>query len=115
MTLVCGGTFGPYLHTRGRRSAAKRLVKLGLTVIDGLDAKATALSRDAVRLANGLELPGAVTVGTVGFDVPDLAARSGLSTDAMGRLLTDETLTSVDDERILGAGTRQRRRTSRCA
>jgi NADH dehydrogenase FAD-containing subunit len=36
--------------------------------------------------------------------VPDLAARSGLSTDALGRLLTDETLTSVDDVRIVAAG-----------
>ncbi|MEV5758339.1 hypothetical protein AB0L61_16410 [Streptomyces tendae] len=85
-----------------------------MTVIDGLDAKATALSRDAVRLANGLELPGAVTVRTVGFEVPDLAARSGLSTDAMGRA-SDERLTSMEDERILAAGTRQRRRTRRCA
>ena len=30
--------------------------------------------------------------------------RSGLRTDAVGRLLTDETLTSVDDERIVAAG-----------
>ena len=29
---------------------------------------------------------------------------SGLSTDALGRLLTDETLTSVDDPRIIAAG-----------
>jgi NADH:ubiquinone reductase (H+-translocating) len=36
--------------------------------------------------------------------VPDLAARSGLSTDALGRLLTDETLTSVDDVRIVASG-----------
>ena len=36
--------------------------------------------------------------------MPDLAARSGLTTDALGRLLTDETLTSVDDERIIAAG-----------
>jgi NADH dehydrogenase FAD-containing subunit len=36
--------------------------------------------------------------------VPDLAARSGLTTDALGRLLTDETLTSVDDPRIVAAG-----------
>src|SRR3546814_6100518 len=38
------------------------------------------------------------------FGVPDLAGRSGLSTDALGRLLTDETLTSVDDARIVAAG-----------
>ena len=30
--------------------------------------------------------------------------RSGLRTDALGRLLTDETLTSVDDDRIVAAG-----------
>jgi NADH dehydrogenase FAD-containing subunit len=29
---------------------------------------------------------------------------SGLRTDALGRLLTDETLTSVDDDRIVAAG-----------
>jgi NADH dehydrogenase FAD-containing subunit len=104
VTLVCGGVLGPYLHTRGRRSVAKRLAKLGVAVIDGSGTKVTAVSRDAVRLTDGRELPSKVTVWTVGFGVPDLAARSGLSTDAVGRLLTDETLTSVDDERILAAG-----------
>ncbi|MEU2183741.1 NAD(P)/FAD-dependent oxidoreductase [Streptomyces thermolilacinus] len=104
VTLVCGGVLGPYLHTRGRRSVAERLAELGVTVIDGSDAKVTAVSRDTVRLANGRELPSEVTVWTAGFGVPDLAVRSGLSTDAAGRLLTDETLTSVDDERILAAG-----------
>ncbi|MEU2549606.1 FAD-dependent oxidoreductase [Streptomyces roseolus] len=104
VTLVCGGVLGPYLHARGRRSVAKRLAKLGVAVIDGSDAKVTAVTADSVRLANGRELPSGVTVWTVGFGVPDLAVRSGLSTDAVGRLLTDETLTSVDDERILAAG-----------
>ncbi|MEV7096944.1 FAD-dependent oxidoreductase [Amycolatopsis sp. NPDC051045] len=104
VTLVCGGVLGPYLHTRGRRSAAKQLAKLGVTVIDGSDAKVTGVTRDAVRLVDGRELPSEVTVRTVGFGVPDLAARSGLSTDAVGRLLTDETLTSVDDARIVAAG-----------
>jgi NADH dehydrogenase len=104
VTLVCGGVLGPYLHTRGRRSVAKRLAELGVTVLDGSDAKVTAVTRDAVRLADGRELPSEVTVWTAGFGVPDLAARSGLSTDAVGRLLTDETLTSVDDARILAAG-----------
>ncbi|MCT7354875.1 FAD-dependent oxidoreductase [Streptomyces sp. 15-116A] len=104
VTLVCGGVLGPYLHTRGRRSVAKRLADLGVTVVDGTGTKVTAVTRDAVRLADGRELPSEVTVWTVGFGVPDLAARSGLSTDAVGRVLTDETLTSVDDERILAAG-----------
>jgi NADH:quinone reductase (non-electrogenic) len=56
------------------------------------------------QLGDGRELPSAVTIWTAGFVVPDLAARSGLSTDALGRLLTDETLTSVDDVRIVAAG-----------
>ncbi|MFF5343440.1 NAD(P)/FAD-dependent oxidoreductase [Streptomyces althioticus] len=104
VTLVCGGVLGPYLHTSGRRSVAKRLATLGVTVIDGSDAKVTAVTGDAVRLADGREVRSEVTVWTVGFGVPDLAARSGLSTDGVGRLRTNETLTSVDDARIVAAG-----------
>jgi NADH dehydrogenase FAD-containing subunit len=104
VTLVCGGALGPYLHPRGRRSVAGRLAALGVTVLEGAGTKVTAVTRDAVRLADGRELLSDVTVWTAGFGVPDLALRSGLSTDALGRLLTDETLTSVDDDRILAAG-----------
>jgi NADH:ubiquinone reductase (H+-translocating) len=104
VTLVCGERLGPYLHPRGRRSVAKGLSKLGVTVLDGPGANVTAVTRDAVRLSDGRKLPSTVTIWTAGFGVPDLAARSGLSTDAVGRLLTDETLTSVDDERIVATG-----------
>ncbi|MGY1495551.1 NAD(P)/FAD-dependent oxidoreductase [Streptomyces sp. QTS52] len=104
VTLVCGGLLGPSLHPRGRRSVAGRLAALGVSVLDGPDTKVTEVTRDAVRLAGGRELPSRVTIWTAGFGVPDLAARSGLRTDALGRLLTDETLTSVDDERIVAAG-----------
>ncbi len=54
--------------------------------------------------ADGAVRPSAVTIWTAGFGVPELAADSGLRTDALGRLLTDETLTSVDDARIVAAG-----------
>ncbi|MFF2787972.1 NAD(P)/FAD-dependent oxidoreductase [Streptomyces sp. NPDC058049] len=104
VTLVCGGVLGPYLHGRGRRSVAGRLAGLGVTVLDGPGTKVTAVTRDAVELGDGREVPSEVTVWTAGFGVPDLAARSGLSTDALGRLLTDETLTSVDDVRVVAAG-----------
>jgi NADH:ubiquinone reductase (H+-translocating) len=104
VTLVCGGVLGPYLHPQGRRSVARRLAKLGVTVLDGPDTKVTAVTGHAVQLGGGRELPSAVTIWTAGFGVPDLAARSGLCTDAIGRLLTDETLTSVDDVRIVAAG-----------
>ncbi|MEV6331163.1 FAD-dependent oxidoreductase [Streptomyces sp. NPDC051909] len=104
VTLVCGGVLGPYLHPRGRRSVARHLGRLGVTVVEGADAEVTAVTRDAVRLADGRALPSRVTVWTAGFGVPDLAVRSGLTTDAVGRLLTDETLTSVDDPHIVAAG-----------
>ncbi|MER7826226.1 FAD-dependent oxidoreductase [Streptomyces sp. NPDC096097] len=104
VTLVCGGMLGPYLHARGRRSVAGRLAALGVTVLDGPGTKVTAVTHDAVRLGDGREVASEVTVWTAGFGVPDLAARSGLSTDALGRLLTDETLTSVDDDRVVAAG-----------
>jgi NADH dehydrogenase FAD-containing subunit len=104
VTLVCGGTVIPDLHPKGRRSVLRKLAKLGVTVLDGSGTKVAAVTRDAVRLADGREVPSAVTIWAVGFGVPDLAARSGLSTDAHGRLLTDETLTSVDSDRIVGGG-----------
>lgn len=104
VTLVCGGVLGPYLHPRARRSVARRLAKLGVRVLDGPGTTVTAVARDAVTLADGRELPSTVTIWSTGFGVPELAARSGLHTDALGRLLTDETLTSVDDRHIVAAG-----------
>ncbi|HNM85275.1 MAG TPA: FAD-dependent oxidoreductase [Mycobacterium sp.] len=100
VTLV-GAQLGPSLAASGRRSVAKRLAGLGVTVVSG---QVTAVSADAVTLADGRALPSAVTVWTAGFTVPGLAAASGLRTDELGRLCTDETLTSVDDPRIVAAG-----------
>jgi NADH dehydrogenase FAD-containing subunit len=104
VTLACGEVLGPYLHPRGRRAVAGRLAALGVTVLEGRGAKVTAVTRDTVQLGDGRTLPSEVTIWTTGFGVPDLAVRSGLSTDGMGRLRTDETLTSVDDVRIVAAG-----------
>ncbi|MFJ6677200.1 NAD(P)/FAD-dependent oxidoreductase [Actinosynnema sp. NPDC091369] len=102
VTLVCGGDLGPYLHPRARRTARKYLTRLGVEVVEG--TAVTSVTPDAVELGDGRALSSRVTVWTAGFGVPDLAARSGLHTDAAGRLLTDETLTSVDDDRIVAAG-----------
>ena len=102
VTLVCGGQLAPSLSEPGRRSTAKWLAKHRVTV---LEADMVAEVRpDAVVFADGAVRPSALTIWTAGFGVPELAARSGLRTDALGRLLTDETLTSVDDDRIVAAG-----------
>lgn len=102
VTLVCGEMLGPSLHAAGRRSVAKALRKLGVEVREA--ATVAEVRPDAVVLADGSTLPSQVTVWTAGFGVPDLARASGLATDALGRLLTDETLTSIDNPWIMAAG-----------
>jgi len=104
VTLICGRVLGPYLHPRVRRGIAKRLRRMGVTVIDGAGATVTTVAADSVDLADGRQITSAATIWAAGFAVPELALRSGLSTDEAGRLLTDETLTSVDDDRIIAAG-----------
>ncbi|MFY9921106.1 MAG: FAD-dependent oxidoreductase [Mycobacterium sp.] len=102
VTLVCGGQLAPSLSKSGRRSIAKWFRKHGVAV---LEADVVAEVRaDAVVFADGAVRQSALTIWTAGFGVPALAADSGLRTDAMGRLLTDETLTSVDDARVVAAG-----------
>ncbi|MGB3893977.1 MAG: FAD-dependent oxidoreductase [Mycolicibacter sinensis] len=102
VTLVCGGILGPSLGAPGRRSVAKALRKLGVTVLEA--ATVAEVRAGAVVLQDAAVLPSAATVWTAGFGVPDLAARSGLATDALGRLLTDETLISIDNPWIVAAG-----------
>jgi NADH:quinone reductase (non-electrogenic) len=104
VTLVSGGVLGPYLHPHGRDLVARRLAGLGVTVLDGPGSTVAAVGMDSVDLADGREVASGVTIWTAGFGVPDLARRSGLTTDVVGRLLTDETLASVDDDRIVAAG-----------
>jgi NADH:ubiquinone reductase (H+-translocating) len=102
VALVCGGRLGPTLSRPGRRSVAKVMAKLGIAVLE--TDVVTEVRPDAVVFEDGAVRPSAVTVWTAGFGVPDLAAASGLRTDEIGRLLTDETLTSVDDARVIAAG-----------
>ncbi|MGF9753915.1 FAD-dependent oxidoreductase [Microvirga sp. 0TCS3.31] len=103
VTLV-SNAIAPTLSKPGRRSVARQLAKRGVTMVDGPGAAVTAVAADHVELADGSVLPSEVTVWTAGFGVPRLAATSGLTTDSLGRLLTDETLTSVDDARIIATG-----------
>ncbi|AMU69482.1 FAD-dependent oxidoreductase [Mycobacteroides abscessus] len=102
VTLICGTQLLPSVGEPARRAAAKRLRKLGVDV----QAPATAIrvDEDSVTLSDGRVLPSALTVWTAGFGVPRLAIDSGLRTDALGRLLTDETLVSLDNPRIIAAG-----------
>jgi NADH:ubiquinone reductase (H+-translocating) len=90
------------LSVKGRRYVARWLSRHDVAVLE--HTAVTEVREDAVVLAGGGVRRSALTVWTAGFGVPELAAASGLRTDALGRLLTDETLTSVDDSRIVAAG-----------
>ncbi|MGV9710185.1 NAD(P)/FAD-dependent oxidoreductase [Gordonia sp. NPDC003424] len=104
--LVCSGTLAASFGARARRAARERLEQLGVEVVE--HRRVTAIGPDSVTLmgtdGTSRALPSATTIVAAGFGVPDLAADSGLTTDPLGRLVTDETLTSVDDSRIVGAG-----------
>lgn len=63
----------------------------------------TEVTHNAIHL-DGRQLPSRITGWTAGFSVPDHASRSGLNTDTTGRLITDETLTNIDDNRSVAAG-----------
>ncbi|MFI8828779.1 NAD(P)/FAD-dependent oxidoreductase [Streptomyces sp. NPDC053431] len=102
ITLVCGSALAPTFSAAGRRYIAAWLTRHGVAVLEGVSV--TEVRQDAVVLADGGVRPSALTVWTAGFGVPDLAAASGLRTDGIGRLLTDETLTSIDDDRVIAAG-----------
>lgn len=102
VTLVCGRTLAPSLSAPGRRYVARWLTRHGVAVIEANEV--TEVRPDTVVFSDGAVQASALTIWTAGFGVPELAAASGLRTDALGRLLTDETLTSVDDDRIVAAG-----------
>ncbi len=99
--VLVGSKLGPSLSEPARRSVAKALTKLGVTVVEG---DVSSITANRVTLADGRFISSAVTVWTAGFGTPDLAAASGLRTDESGRLLTDETMTSIDDARIVATG-----------
>lgn len=102
VTLVCSGSVAPTFSTGGRRTIVRWLTRHGVTVIEGNGV--AEVRADEIVLGGGGVRPSALTIWTAGFGVPELARASGLRTDALGRLHTDETLTSVDDDRIVAAG-----------
>ncbi|WP_280401264.1 NAD(P)/FAD-dependent oxidoreductase [Nocardia carnea] len=102
VTLVCGGMLAPAFAVPARRSIAKRLAAKEVRVLE--DEKVAQVRPHEVVLAGGRVLSSALTIWTAGFGLPELARRSGLRTDPAGRLLTDETLASIDDNRIFAAG-----------
>lgn len=104
--LLCGGRIAASFGESARRAAYDRLTDLGVEITE--HRRVTAIEPDTLTVMGAESVSevvsSATTILAAGFGVPRLAADSGLTTDSLGRLITDETLTSVDDPRIVGAG-----------
>lgn len=102
VTLVSSGRVLSSLPAGSRRSVLHSLGRLGVTVVE--DERVVRVVRDVVELQSGRRLASAVTLWAIGFTVSELARRSGLAVDGVGRLEVDETLRSVCSPVVFGAG-----------
>ncbi|WP_407441850.1 NAD(P)/FAD-dependent oxidoreductase [Rhodococcus sp. (in: high G+C Gram-positive bacteria)] len=85
-----------------RQYVNRTLDSFGIDVRSGVHA--THLTEDAVLLDDGTAIPAALVVWAGGFSVPDLARRSGLPVDGVGRLRVDTGLQSTDGTAVVGVG-----------
>ncbi|AFA73717.1 pyridine nucleotide-disulfide oxidoreductase [Gordonia polyisoprenivorans VH2] len=106
VTLVTADEIASSLSVRGRERTRRALKHLGVVCHEHTRVERIGATTVTLVHATGewVEAATDITVVTTGFAVPDLARRSGLTCDHLGRLCTDAALVSVDDERILGAG-----------
>ncbi|MFI9506676.1 NAD(P)/FAD-dependent oxidoreductase [Nocardia sp. NPDC052566] len=91
-----------WLAPKASAHVRRVLERLGVEIRGGV--KVVEVTGDGVWLADGELVAAAATVWTAGFDVPDLAARTGLAVDGGGRVLTDASLRSVSHPDVYAAG-----------
>lgn len=92
VSLVCASELAPTVGAKARAALTKDLGRLGVAI--RTQTRVTEVQPDAADC----------TIWAAGFGVPDLAARSGLPVDALGRLLVDETLSVPGHPNIIGVG-----------
>ncbi|GAB2984881.1 NAD(P)/FAD-dependent oxidoreductase [Saccharothrix stipae] len=102
VVLVTAGGFGDALSEKGRAHLRKVFDRLGIRVRDR--AHVTEVRADGLVLAGDEPVAADTVVWTAGFAVPDLAARAGFAVDDHGRLLVDQTLTSISHPEVQGIG-----------
>ncbi|AOW93899.1 hypothetical protein BFN03_17880 [Rhodococcus sp. WMMA185] len=100
--IVAAGNVLGYMRPAARKRILRALDGFGVTQHEG--AQVTRVGERELVLADGRALEFDVCVWAASFEVPDLARRSRLATDADGRLRVDATLTSLDHPDIVGAG-----------
>jgi NADH:ubiquinone reductase (H+-translocating) len=102
VTLYCAGALVANMRPAARRSIKKVLRRQGVRVVE--NAPVAEIRANQVRLSGGDLHAFDVCLVAASFDVPGLAAVSGLPVDEHGRLEVDETLRCVADPRVIGAG-----------
>lgn len=102
VTLVCAGALVPGMRDVARRDIRASLMRLGVRVVEQRAARQ--VTEGKLELTDG-EVEGFdVCLVAASFDVPDLATRSGLPVNRIGRLRVDEELRCVGHPHIFGAG-----------
>ena len=102
VVLLSSGEIASGLSDGGRRRLLRELGRLGVDVQSR--SRVARVEAGQLVLADQAPISFDACVWAASFAVPDLARRSGLATDAIGRLRVDETLTSLDRPDIVGAG-----------
>jgi selenide,water dikinase len=87
---------------RMRRRARRVLEEKSISIL--LGAGVVGVRADSVGLEDGRRILSDFTVWLTGPEAPDLFRGSGLALDSRGYLLVDDSLRSVSDPRVFGAG-----------
>ena len=102
VALVSAGALVGAMSPRARRAILRRLHALGVEVRE--HAAVSEVRHGVLDLEGGSRVPFDACLWSASFAVPDLAARSGLPTDARGRLRVSADLTAVGEPDVVGAG-----------
>ena len=89
---------GPPMRALAFQALRRREVSVAL------GGRVTAIGDSGVTLDNGAIVPADLVVWTADASAPSLFRRSGLATDAQGRLSVDRTLRTTDGGALYGAG-----------
>ncbi|MCW0192108.1 MAG: FAD-dependent oxidoreductase [Rhodococcus sp.] len=102
ITLVTGGIVAPDLSERARSAILRTLTDLGVDIVT--ESRVTRIDGSSCELARGVRVDADCTILATEFGVPDLARRSGLPVDDLGRLKVDDRLECSSHPNIFGAG-----------
>ncbi len=100
--LVTAGEIGEGLSARGREYLLKAMGRHGVGLRER--TRVEEVRPGTLVVSGGGEIPASVVVWATGFEVPDLARRSGLATDERGRVLVDASLRSISHPNVFAAG-----------